>query len=413
MAYLMLDPCGQYPKQLMTFLGQVGQGAVAVFSSRARALLWRDKWSKQLGEYVLDTYVAPQYPSVEALARHIQHDWRDLVGVIPWDEESVLLGAALGEHLGLGWNPLHVIERCRDKYVMKAWLRKHGKVRVNAAAQVTDAEGALAFQRHVGRWPVVVKPTHGSGSTAVFFPTDDGSLLRACQEVLESGAGEVLLEEFIGGREMAVNGVVDSRGDLLVTDVWAYDRRESHGVPNIYYQTWKVSTHDADFSRVGQYAAAVVEALELRRSPIHMEVKVDDRGPCLIEVGARLSGGSLPLLSSKVHGRSIFELAACHYLGDLPLQVDDINYERYNRFEARVLSGIQPVEIPRIRRVHGVDAVRALPSFEGFGVLRSPGTRAPQTHDLDTTAWEVYLIHPEAQQIALDAQRVRKWLRYE
>jgi biotin carboxylase len=413
MAYLMIDPCGQYPKHLMTFLGEIGQGAVAVFSTRARALLWRDKWSKQLGEYVLDTYVAPNYPSVEALAKHIHQDWRDLAGVIPWDEESVLLGAELGQCLQLGWNPMRVIERCRDKGVMKAWLRQHGNVRVNAAVRVTEAEEALEFQRHLGHWPVVVKPTQGSGSTAVFFPTDDGDLLHCCQKVLESGAGEVLLEEYIGGQEMAVNGVVDSSGDLLVTDVWSYDRRESHGVPNIYFQTFKVSTHDPLFSRVGQYAAAVVEALELRRSPIHMEVKVDDRGPCLIEVGARLSGGSLPVLASKVHGRSLFELAACHYLGDLPLQVDDIDYTRYDRFEARVISGVQTVEIPRIQKVHGVEAVQALPSFEGFGVLRSPGTRAPQTHDLDTTAYEVYLIHPDAQQIALDAHRVREWLFYE
>ena len=35
--------------------------------------------------------------------------------------------------------------------------------------------------------------------------------------MLEGGAGEVLLEEFVGGAEFCVNGQVDRGGDLLVT----------------------------------------------------------------------------------------------------------------------------------------------------------------------------------------------------
>ncbi len=413
MPYLIIDPCGRYPSYLMRFLGELDRGAVAVFSSRARLLLWRDKWSKTLGQYVLDKYLAPAAPSLAVLAAEIEDKWPSLDGVIPWDEESIVLGAELGERLGLGWNPARVIERCRDKYVMKAWLRARGTVRVNASAVVDDARGALEFQRRLGKWPVVVKPTAGSGSEDVYFPTAEDELLHDCQEVLESGSGAVLLEEYVGGQEMAVNGIVDGKGDLLVTDVWAYDRRTVEGIPNLYYQTIKVSTHEPIFSAAGRYAAAVVEALELRRAPIHMELKVDDEGPCLIEVGARLSGGNLPVLASKLHGRSLFELAACHYLGNLPLAGRDVNLPRYDSFQARVVHGIQSYEIPRISAVHGVDAVKALPSFDDFAILRPPGTRAPVTRDLDTTAYEVNLIHRDTAQIVHDAREVRRLLRYE
>ena len=126
MAYLMLDPCGQYPSYIMEFLGRLDRGAVAVFSSRARYMLWRDKWSRRLGRYVLDEYLAPEVPTVAALAHAIARKWPSLDGVIPWDEETVLLGAELGDRLGLGWNSPEVIERCRDKAVMKAWLRESG-----------------------------------------------------------------------------------------------------------------------------------------------------------------------------------------------------------------------------------------------------------------------------------------------
>ncbi len=362
---------------------------------------------------MVDTYLAPQAPSARVLAQEIKQRWPDLEGVIAWDEETVLLGARLGELLGLDWNPLHVIERCRDKAVMKSWLRKCGTVRINASATVNDGAEAIQFQRHVGSWPVVVRPTAGSGSEDVYFPTSDEELLRDCQRVLESGSGEVLLEEYIGGPEMVVNGIVDGKSDLLVTDVWVYDRRTSHGVPNLFYQTLKVSTSEPIFTQVAQYAAAVVEALQLRRAPIHMEVKVDDRGPCLIEVGARFGGGNLAVLGSQLHGRNLLELAACHYLAQMPLSGRDVDLVRYDRLAARVVHGIQPHELSPIRRVHGVDTVRALPSFQEFGKLRPVGTRAPVTRDLDSAAWELYLIHDNADQVNHDAAVAHLVLRYE
>lgn len=413
MAYLILDPTGVYPRHIVDFLGRAGKGAVAVFSSRARYLLFRDKWSKEIGEYVLDQYLAPGARSVRALAEEIGSRWPALEGVIPWDEEHVVLGADLGDHLGLGWNSRKTIERCRDKYLMKAWLRRHGKARINASAVVDDKEGAFAFLEQVGRWPLVVKPTAGSGSSDVYFATSRDELLRDCQRVMQAGSGKVLLEEYIGGKELAVNGIVDKNGDVLITDIWHYDRRESHGVPNLYYQTFKIPTFDPLFGQVANYAGQIVEGLGLRRTPIHMEVKVDDRGPCLIEIGARLSGGNLLVLGSKLHGRSLLELVACHYLAELPIGVREVDYERYNRFDARVVHGIQSVALPRIRAVHGVAAVEALPSFQGFGKLRHPGMSAPLSRDLDTVAWELYLVHPDAEQVALDAARARQLLRYE
>ena len=413
MAYLMVDPVGRYPAEILAFLArQVEQGAVAVFSSRARLALWQGKWSKRLGEYVLDTYLAPGTSRAE-LAAEIGARWRGLRGVVAWDEESILLGADLGERLGLGWNPRRVIERCRDKGVMKAWLAQSGRVRVNAARVVHDRDEALAFQHRVGSWPIVVKPTGGAGSENVYFAREEGDLLHRCQQVMENGAGAVLLEEFIGGTEYCVNGQVDRAGDLLVTDVWVYDRRRSHGVDNLYFETTSVPTRDPVFRELGDYAARVVEALELRRAPIHMEVKVDRRGPCLIEIGARPAGGNLPLLASRLHGRSLLELAAVHWLSEMPVTGNDVDYARYDSAQAKVVLGVQPHVIPRIRAVHGLETVRRLPSFAEIGMVRPVGTRAPVTVDLDTRGFEVYLLHADRAQVARDAQVIRDVLRYE
>ena len=413
MPYVILDPVGQYPRHLVSFLGGRGKAGIAVFTDRMRQLIWRDKWSRELGQYVIETHLLPEWSSVAALATDLRSRHPAIEGVVPWDEETVMVGARLGELLGLDWNALDVMERCRDKAVMKAYLRRHADVRINASATVTARDAALAFQRRVGAWPIVVKPTAGSGSEDVYFPTSDDDLLRDCQRVLESGSGEVLLEEFIGGEELVVNGQVDAQSNLLVTDVWIYDRRTSHGLPNLFYQTLKVSRSTAIFQRVATYAARVISALGLRRCPIHMEVKVDVHGPCLIEVGARFGGGNLAVLGSTLHGRSLLELAACHYLAELPLTRRDVDFDRYDRLEARVVHGIQTRELASIRRVHGADVVRALPSFESFGKLRPVGSRAPLTRDLDSAAWELYLVDEAAEQVDADAAIAHSVLRYD
>jgi biotin carboxylase len=411
--YLVLDPTDDYPRRMVEFLGGLGLEAVAVLTSPGRTAQWRHGWKDRLAEQVRASYEVAGEP-LTAVAERLARDFPDgFLGIIPWDERNILDGAELGERLELGWNPRHVIERCRDKGVMKEHLRRVGGMRINAGAVVHDSAEAIEFQERIGSWPVVVKPTGGAGSMHVTFAFDRGELLRGCQEVLESGAGEVLLEEYVGGSELAVNGMVDRDGDFLLTDLWLYDRRESHGVPNLYYETIKMSSTTPLFAELARYASAVIEALELVRAPVHMEVKVDERGPCLIEVGARLPGGNQPMLASMLHGRSLFELAACHYLGELPLSPTDVDYERYDSLAARIVSGIQPVPLRPVRALVGLEEVERLPSYVGSGLLRRPGMNLAQTIDLNTKSYEVYLLHPDAEQVAHDAAAVRELLRYE
>ena len=412
MPYLILDPTEEYAAYQKRFLDTLGLEAVALFSSAGRYGAWKHIWKHRLGENVVGEYVVER-DALPELAKQLEEDYPSgFFGLVPWDETHILLAAEIGETLGLDWNSREVIERFRDKSLMKAWLREHSDVRINRSRTVTSAEEAVGFQNEVDSWPIVVKPSGGAGSISVTFAHDTGSLLEGCQRVLESGLGEVLLEEYIGGTEYAVNGLVDHAGGVLITDIWRYDKRDSHGESNLYYETIKLGSQEPAFGVIADYAADVVTALELRRSPIHMEVKVDDTGPCLIEVGARFAGGNQPMLASRLHHHSLFELAACHYLDELRISPLDVDYDHYDRYAARILSGIQEVEIPRIEAVLGVEEVQALPSFVGLGMLRRPGRNAPISRDVTTKGWEVYLMHRDEEQLAADARTARDVLRY-
>jgi biotin carboxylase len=414
MPYLVLDPVTSYSTEIIKFLGRHGLQAIAVFTADRTYQVYHQAFAHELDPYFVDEYLVTQWPDLQSLAARIREDWPEgLDGIVPWDEISILEGAELGAALGLDWNSVEVIERFRDKYAMKAHLRQHGQVRVNASRVVEDEEQARDFYKELGRWPIVVKPTRGSGSRSVFFVHDEAELLACCVEVFQSGAGQVLLEEYVGGHEFVVNGIVDAHQSLLVTDVWFYDKRDSHGQRNLYYETVKVNAHDPVFWPLAEYAGAVVEVLGLKRAPVHMELKLDEHGPCLIEVGARFAGGNQPMLASELHERSLFELAACHYIAEMPLHIDDVSYEKYDRLQARIVSGIQPYEIRRISAVHGVPEVESLPSFAGFGFIKPVGWYLPVTKDLDGKSYEVYLMHEDPDQVARDAVAVRHLLRYE
>lgn len=411
--YVIIDPAADYPVSMMEFLAQAGRQAIAVHTDPGRLMAFKHMFEPRLGPAVVDDYLLSDFPDLETLALQIRHDWPlPLEGVIPWDEYSTELGARLGELLGIRWNPAEVVHRFRNKAAMKRHLRENSDLRVNLSMVVSSEEEATEFQRSLGTWPVVVKPSEGAGSKSVFFAHDLDQLVRGCHDVFQAGAGEVLLEEYVGGNEYVVNGIVDAGQGVLVTDVWAYDKRPANGLPNVYFQTIKVSTHRAEYLPLCEYAAQVVQCLGLRRAPIHMELKMDQRGPCLIEVGARFAGGNQPLLASHLHGRSLFELAAVHYMAELPLSLDDLSYERYDHFHARIVQGVQTTALERTTALHGLEKVESLASFFMFGKLTPVGMPLPLTIDVDTRPYEVYLFHEDPAQVAEDAAEVRRVLRY-
>ena len=412
MPYLILDPTDEYAAHEMRFLDRRGLEAVALFSSRGHQGLWERKWKEELGGRVLAEYVVDP-SAIGGLVSELRTRFPGgFFGLVPWDERHILLAAEIAERLELGWNSRAVIERFRDKSLLKQWLRERGAMRINRARTVKSAEEAISFQREVGAWPVVVKPSGGAGSMSVYFPASSAELLASCQKVLEGGLGEVLLEEYVGGTEYAVNGLVDHRGGVLITEVWRYDRRDIGGERNLYYETIKVGSGETPFRAAAAYAGEVIGALGLRRSPFHMELKIDERGPCLIEVGARFAGGHQPVLGSLLHGHSLFELAACHYLDAIELTRRDVDFASYDRHAARIVSGIQETELPSVREVLGLAEVEKLPSFRGAGMLRRPGMRVPVSRDVNTKAWEVYLLHADPAQVAADARAARALLRY-
>jgi hypothetical protein len=93
-----------------------------------------------------------------------------------------------------------VVERCRDKFLMKNYLRERGIPCARNAA-ISSASEARQFVQEVG-YPVILKPRGGAGAHDTYRLDDARQLAAAIAETgLEQGGRSFVMEEFITGHE--------------------------------------------------------------------------------------------------------------------------------------------------------------------------------------------------------------------
>jgi hypothetical protein len=120
---------------------------------------------------------------------------------------------------------------------------------------------------------------------------------------------------------------------------------------------------------------------------------LDERGPCLLEVGARLVGGD-PEIDSWQHDLDLVEAALNQYLGDGTCERLALNWERYDSQIAGQVSGFS-TRAGRIGRVRGLDRAEALPGFLRWDFKPVVGDKVVATVDLSGTCWNIVAVAPD------------------
>ena len=313
----------------------------------------------------------------------------DVIGVVPFREDTVEIAADLCELLGLSWNDPVVLRRFRDKYAMKSYLAETAPhVRVPTSLKVTSVDD-LRVDALPKRY--VIKPNDGFGNMAIgIFDRDETD--RAIAHVAAHPGIEWIVEEYIGGVEYHINGQVRRDGSVEMAAIFEYVRRVVNGYPTVYNAETTVHTDEEPFAALTAYAVAIVTALGLRGCPFHLEAKVDESGPCVIDLGARLPSEGTAIPMSRLHPErpDMYLVAAHDYLGldhlrDLPL-----DWAHYDTKRAMFVYGISEEET-RIRTLEGIDEVEALPEFVRWPAKPAVGAKVPLTHDLLSAPWVVEL----------------------
>jgi len=328
------------------------------------------------------------------------HDWRtvarrlamhhSIVAVLPYEEGMVRPLTIIAEELGLSWSQPQVQYAFRDKFALKALVSSNDpSIRLNTFARVSSVDDVLSVVRTHRLQRYVLKPNSGSGNQNVAFFEHDASPVEVGAYLAKVGS-DVLMEEYLNGPEFWVNGQMDAKGLPTVVGIGRYYRIHDNGVENLEVGSYSVQPDDPLFAPLRDYAMSVMSATGLRRSPFHLEAIVDERGPCLVEVAARLCGELGTLLDMRHHGPQLdlIDVAAHYYVSDHDLGALPLDWAQVSRAWVATATGISSRD-QRLVKVDGVEDVEESSSFLFWIKRPEAGDFVHQTQSLTTRAWAV------------------------
>jgi biotin carboxylase len=289
---------------------------------------------------------------------------RPFDAIVNVDDTTTVIAAQAATRLGLVSNSVDAARITRDKYLGRRALRQAGLPCPTFRRIAVDANPAAEARRVP--YPCVLKPVAQSASRGVIRANDPPEFLVAFERIaamLEAdgnGQRHLIVEQFIPGPEVALEGLLD-RGALRVLAL--FDKPDPLDGP-FFEETIYVtpSRHSDDAQR------AIVETVErasaafgLRHGPIHAELRLGPDGPVILEVAARSIGGLCSTALRFGVDMSLEELILRHAAAlEIP------TYDRADQ-----ASGAMMLPIPRggvLRQVNGRDKALAVPLIDGLEI---------------------------------------------
>ena len=281
--------------------------------------------------------------------------------VIATDDVATEIASRVAEAAGLPHNPPSAARIARRKDLARITLSAAG-VRVPRFRTI-DLHRPLEPQIAGVGYPCVVKPLAMAASRGVIRADTPGELLVACGRVErivrdcadEEERGTLLLEDFIPGFEVAVEGILQE-GRLRPLAI--FDKPDPLDGP-FFEETYYVTPSRLDSAQQALILERVAEAClayGLREGPVHAELRVNSEDAWIIEVAARTIGGDCARLLDFGTGTSLEELVLTHALGHAPTPGP-------SRGAAGVLM-IPTTRAGTLRRVEGVLEASRVPGVE-------------------------------------------------
>jgi biotin carboxylase len=299
---------------------------------------------------------------------------RPIAAVVPVDDATSVVGAAIGQALGLRANAPAAVSATRDKEAMREALARGGVRQPRFTAHAIAADPRVVAPRT--RYPCVLKPLVLSASRGVIRADTEDQFVEAWTRVatiladpdvqsLGDGARKILVEDYVPGVEVALEGMLT---DGRLTPLAIFDKPDPLVGP-FFEETIYVTPSrlpGASQQQVIDCAASAAGALGLSDGPVHVEIRIDGAGPWLVELAARSIGGLCSRTLSFGTGMSLEEIIVRHALG-WPIA----SLEREHP-----AAGVMMIPIPRggvLEGVVGLEAARTIPGIEDVTIAMHPG----------------------------------------
>ena len=288
-----------------------------------------------------------------------------LRAIIATDEETTVLAAKASEVLRLPHNSPASVEAATNKYRFRVALAEAGLPSPQFTLVSLDDSPAEAARRV--DYPCVLKPLALSASRGVIRADEPATFVTAFHRIAkllkasDSDAvaevgNHVLVEDYIPGTEVALEGLLD-QGRLKVLAL--FDKPDPLEGP-FFEETIYVTPSRLSKTVQGAIAAATVaavNALGLREGPIHAELRINEKGPMVIELAARSIGGLCSRVLRFGVGIRLEDLILRHALGRT---IESL--EREDRPAGVMMIPI--LRAGRLQQVHGLQRARKVPGVE-------------------------------------------------
>jgi biotin carboxylase len=303
-----------------------------------------------------------------AYARH--YPLRAILGV---DEETTLLAAKASQALGLAHNTPESVATTVNKFRFRTVLANSGLL-TPPFSLLTIEQTDPARAAREATYPCVLKPLILSASRGVIRADNRDEFVTAYRRIttllqqpdvaaLGEAANAVLVEGYIDGREVALEGLLD-KGKLTVLALFDKpDRLEGpffeetiYVTPSRLSQSWQ--------SRIADATIRAVATLGLTDGPIHAELRLNNQGPWVIDVGARSIGGLCARVLRFGAGIRLEELILSHAMG-LPIATTEREGEA---------AGVMMIPIPQggvLQSVAGLEAAREVAGVDDVTITIS------------------------------------------
>ncbi|GAA0675637.1 ATP-grasp domain-containing protein [Kitasatospora atroaurantiaca] len=294
-------------------------------------------------------------------------------GVLGLGEHQVMAAALVGHYLGLPGPGLGAAVVSRNKALQRARFSSAGLPQPEFLVADSLAE---AGEWAGARFPVVLKPLGGSGSSGVELVRDRAAYAEAVEH--RAHDGRLLVESAARGPEYSWEGLV-REGKVLLGNITA---KETTGPPHFVETAHRVGGAPAHVERAGQQLGRdVVAALGLDTGIAHLEFRMTSAGPVIMEVAVRTPGDSIMDAVGLVHGLDMYEALVRLALGmPVPAVERAVPHGRS--------ASLFPLARPgRVTAVTGLAEVREHPGVARVFVGVRPGdTVRPTTCSADRPA---------------------------
>jgi hypothetical protein len=289
-------------------------------------------------------------------------------GALALGDRPTLAAAYVARGLGIAHNHPASVEACRSKLRLREVFRDAGLPTPWFRSVPLQAIPEPALMGIT--YPCVLKPVSLSASQGVVRVNNREEFLEGAarlkrllesaeiQATREPNLDRMIVEEYLAGREVAVEGLLKD-GELRVLAI--FDKPDPLEGPyfeeTIYVTPSRFSA--AEQESIKKSFAAAAGALGLTHGPVHGEFRQNERGVWPIEVAARPIGGLCARalrfqLKDEAEPIGLEELLLRHAL-DLP---------GWDAVREAVASGVLMIPVPRsgiLEKVDGAEEARRVP----------------------------------------------------